>query len=204
MKNKKYTLLKDDTVTYFGHTLYRIKATIDFGDVEKGELGGYIEKEENLSHFDNAWVSDNALVSDNARVTGDAEVSDNARVTDNAWVSDNAWVTGDAEVSDNARVTDNAWVTDNALVSGDARVTDNARVTGDAKVTELGDAITFKNHWSSGRYFTYTKSNKMWKVGCFYGTGKELIAKAYKDSEISGKHYESYVNLVSELEKIDG
>ena len=180
MKNKKYTLLKDDTVTYFGHTLYRIKATIDFGDVEKGELGGYIEKEENLSHFDNAWVSDNALVSDNARVTGDAEVSDNARVTDNAWV------------------------TDNALVSGDARVTDNARVTGDAKVTELGDAITFKNHWSSGRYFTYTKSNKMWKVGCFYGTGKELIAKAYKDSEISGKHYESYVNLVSELEKIDG
>ena len=150
MKNKKYTLLKDDTVTCFGHTLYRIKATIDFGDVEKGELGGYIEKEENLSHFDNAWVSDNA------------------KVTDNARVSDNAWVTGDA------------------------------------KVSELGDAITFKNYWSSGRYFTYTKSNKMWKVGCFYGTGKELIAKAYKDSEISGKHYESYVNLVSELEKIDG
>lgn len=23
----------------------------------------------------------------------------------------------------------------------------------------------------------------MWKVGCFYGTGEELIAKAYKDSE---------------------
>ena len=70
-------------------------------------------------------------------------------------------------------------------------------------VSELGDVIVFKNHWSSGRHFTYTKSNKMWKVDCFYGTGAELIAKAYKDSEVSGKHYESYVNLVLELEKID-
>ena len=51
MKNKKYELLKDDAITSFGRTLYRIKATTDFGDVEKGELGGYIEKEENLSHL---------------------------------------------------------------------------------------------------------------------------------------------------------
>ena len=155
MKNKKYELLKDDAITSFGRTLYRIKATTDFGDVEKGELGGYIEKEENLSHLGNAWV------------------------TGNARVSDDAWVTG------NARVSGNAWV------------------TGNARVSELGDVVVFKNHWSSGRHFTYTKSNKMWKVGCFYGTGAELIAKAYEDSEVSGKHYESYVNLVLELEKID-
>ena len=138
MKNKKYELLKDDAITSFGRTLYRIKATTDFGDVEKGELGGYIEKEENLSHLGDAWVSGNARVSD------------------------------------------------------------------DARVSELGDVIVFKNHWSSGRHFTYTKSNKMWRAGCFYGTGAELIAKAYEDSEKSGKCYEAYVNLVSGLEKIDG
>ena len=159
MENKKYELLKDDEVTYFGRTLYRIKATTDFGDVKKGELGGYIQKEKNLSHFGDAWVSDDA------------------------WVTDDAWVSG------NARVSGNAWVLDDAWVSGNARV------------SELGDVIVFKNHWSSGRHFTYTKSNKMWKVGCFYGTGAELIAKAYEDSEVSGKHYESYVNLVLELEK---
>ena len=174
MKNKKYELLKDDAVTYFGRTLYRIKATTDFGDVKKGELGGYIEKDGNLSHLGNSWVTDNARVTDDAMVSGNARVSDNARVTDDA------------------------------RVSGNARVSDNARVSGNARVSELGDVIVFKNHWSSGRHFTYTKSNKMWKVGCFYGTGAELIAKAYKDSEVSGKHYESYVNLVLELEKIDG
>ncbi|WP_206672978.1 hypothetical protein, partial [Parasutterella excrementihominis] len=53
------------------------------------------------------------------------------------------------------------------------------------------------------RWFTYTKSNKMWKVGCFYGSGQELIEKAYQDSEQSGKCYEAYVNLVLELEKLD-
>lgn len=77
----------------------------------------------------------------------------------------------------------------------------NARVYGNAEVSKLNDYIVFKNNWSSGRHFTYTRSNKMWKVGCFYGTGEELIKKAYQDSKDSGKHYEAYVNLVKTLEQ---
>ena len=95
-----------------------------------------------------------------------------------------------------------AWVSGDAVVTDDAVVTGNAWVTGNAVVTSTKDYIVFKNTWSSCRWFTYTKSNKMWKVGCFYGTGAELIAKAYEDSELSGKCYEAYVNLVSDLEKI--
>ena len=41
----------------------------------------------------------------------------------------------------------------------------------------------------------------MWRVGCFYGTGEELIKKAYKDSEISGREYERVVNYVESLIK---
>lgn len=36
----------------------------------------------------------------------------------------------------------------------------------------------------------------MWKVGCFYGTSNELIEKAYKDSELSGREYEKIVKYV--------
>ena len=79
--NKKFELLLDDTIEVFGRKLFRIKAITDFGDVKKGELGGYIEKEENLSHHGNAWVSDDARVSGDAWVSGDAEVSGNARVS---------------------------------------------------------------------------------------------------------------------------
>ena len=41
----------------------------------------------------------------------------------------------------------------------------------------------------------------MWKVGCFYGTGKELIKKAYEDSELSGKNYELTVKYIETLYK---
>lgn len=58
---KKYELT-EETFTVFGKTLYRIRAVRDFGSVKTGEFGGYIEKEENLSHFGDAWVYGNAEV----------------------------------------------------------------------------------------------------------------------------------------------
>ena len=39
----------------------------------------------------------------------------------------------------------------------------------------------------------------MWSVGCFYGTGKELIDKAYKDSDLSGKEYKRVVDYVNSI-----
>ena len=63
------------------------------------------------------------------------------------------------------------------------------------------DYIVFKNWWSSGKYFTWTRSNDMWRVGCFYGTGKELIAKAYKDSKVSGIEYERVVKYVEQIKR---
>lgn len=73
---KKYELLKDDTVNYRGRTLYRIKALITFGAVVAGELGGYIENEKNLDHSGNAWVGGNARVYGSARVKSFAVISE--------------------------------------------------------------------------------------------------------------------------------
>ena len=61
-------------------TLHRIRATVAFGIVEVGDLGGWIEKEENLSHEGKAWVWGNA------KVCGDAEVWGNAKVCGDAEV----------------------------------------------------------------------------------------------------------------------
>ncbi|QBX27812.1 glycerol kinase [Streptococcus phage Javan420] len=145
-------------------------------------------------------MSGDAWISGNANVSGDAWVSGNAHVSDNASVSGNAWVFSNANVSGDAWISGNAHVSDNAIVSANVQVFGNAEICGSASVLDDNDYIVFKNNWSSGRYFTYTKSNKMWKVGCFYGTGEELIEKAYQDSEESGKKYGLYVNLVKELE----
>ena len=102
---------------------------------------------------------------------------------------------GDAWVSDDARVYGNAWVYGNARVFGDAEV------SGNAEVKSIRDYAVFKNGWSSGRWFTYTRSNRMWRVGCFHGTGEELIAKAYKDSELSGKCYEASVRAQEAIDR---
>ena len=111
------------------------------------------------------------------------------------------WIEEEANLFQNG----NAWVYGNACVYGDAKVCGNANVFGDAKicgdvkVCGDGDYIVFKNWWSSGRYCTWTRSNNMWRVGCFYGTGKELIKKAYADSEKTGREYERIVKYVESI-----
>ena len=95
---KKFELTSEFVTNIFGTKLFRIKALVEFGGVEAGELGGYIEKEENLDHDGDAWVYGDAEVFDNARVYGNAEVCGDARVCGNAWVYGNAEVCGNARV----------------------------------------------------------------------------------------------------------
>ena len=145
---KKFELTTEFITNAFGKKLFRIKALVEFGDVKAGELGGYVEKEENVSQDGNAWVYGDARVSGNAWVYGNAKVYDDAWVHGNAKVFDNAEVSGDAKVYGNARVSGDAKVYGNARVYGDARVSGNAWVSGDARV--YGDAWACGNAWVRG------------------------------------------------------
>ena len=205
---KKYELIPSDK-----EGLYRIKALKDFNDVKNGDIGGYIQSENNLSQLAACWIYDNAVVIGKAIVCDNARVHNNAQVCGKAKVWGNAIVRDNARVLVNARVLCNAVIQDNAAVRGEVRIFDNVIVRdnviiggevdicGDAIISSDKDYIVFKNWWSSGRYFTWTRSNNMWKVGCFYGTGEELIAKAYKDSEESGREYECIVKYVERILK---
>jgi len=103
---KKYTLIRTGKTTVFGRPLFQVKALFSFGIVRKGELGGFIEKEKNLSQEGKCWVYGDACVCGDACVSGDA------------WVCGDAWVSGDARVYGDALVYGNAWVSGDALVSG--------------------------------------------------------------------------------------
>ena len=89
--------LTDETIDVSGTTLHRIKALKDFGNVKKGELGGYVESEYNLSQIGNCWVYGNARVCGDAELCGNAKVCGNARVCGNAEVCGNARVYGNAD-----------------------------------------------------------------------------------------------------------
>ena len=42
----------------------------------------------------------------------------------------------------------------------------------------------------------------MWRVGCFYGTADELLAKAKKDGKRVYEGYKLYVELVEKLKEV--
>ena len=155
---KHFKLRTDLTIKVGLKTLYRIEATKEitkFG-VKVGDLGGYIEKENNLSG--DAWVSGNALVS------GDAWVSGDAKVYGNVCVYGDAWVSGDANVSGNAEVYGNAQVSGDARVSCDAEVSGNAEVYGDT-IEKENDLVNITSN--SGSYNITITPNHI-KIGCQY------------------------------------
>lgn len=145
---KKFELTSETKIVD-GVVLHRIKALTSFGIVKAGQLGGFVEKEENLSQGDFAWVYDNACVygdayvCNNAQIFGNAHVYDKAIVCDNAIVTYDALVRGAAVIGDNARVLDTSIVDGWGKVYGFAVVSDNAQVYEKASVR--GNAQLFDN-----------------------------------------------------------
>ena len=198
---KKFELTAEFVTNVFGKKLFRIKALVAFGDVEKGELGGFIEKEDNLSHDGNAWVYGNARVFGNAQVYGNAWVFGNAQVSGDARVSGDAWVYGNAQVYGNAWVFGNARVYGNAQVYGDARVSGNAQVSGDARVYDAADYAVVKGFGRCFRTTTFFRcKDKILRVqcGCFYGDlaqFREIVKKTHGDSKYA-KEYLAIADLM--------
>ena len=149
MKNNKYRLIPEDCKINYGRKLYRIEALKDFGVVKAGELGGYIENENNLSFDGEAWVCENAEVFDDARIEGNALICENARIYGNAIVSNKATVGGNALIYGNALICDEACVYDKAYVYGNVLVCNNAIIRGNAVVSENarieGNALICEN-----------------------------------------------------------
>ena len=175
--SKKFELTSNFKV-FLGRKLFQIKALVSFGDVKEGDLGGYIEKEENLSHDGNAWVYGNA------------------KVCGNAWVYGDALVYGNALVCGNAKVYGNAKVCGNAKVYGDALVYGNALVCGDADYTTVKG---FGTEFRTTTFFRCKDGSVRVICGCFYGDLGEFREQV-KNTR-SGKIAEEYLMIADLMEK---
>lgn len=80
--------------------LTRIRALVDIPEheVKKGNLGGWVEGEHNLSHDGECWIADHAKACGRAMVVDDALVCDFALLLDTATVCGSAIVGGHAIV----------------------------------------------------------------------------------------------------------
>ena len=194
----------DETLAYRGHILHRIRALYDFGVVRAGEVGGWIEKEKNLSHDDNCWVADNAKVYDeanvlydavvyehacvygsakifgyakiygNARVRGSALIYDYAMVYDNAIVCDVAWVYDRARIYDNAEVRGSVNIGGNTEIRSSAEVRGSAHVSGNAKIENTSDIFAVGPIGSRDDFTTFYRT-KTDAIGVTCGCFRGLL-----------------------------
>lgn len=121
MKEKKYKLT-DETIEVDGRTLHRIEALKDFGLIRKGEKGGFIESEKNLSQEGDCWVGEKAKVFENAQVYENAHVYGNAKVCGNASMYGEALTVNEVQVYDNAQVYGNVLLWGNVKVYGKTKL----------------------------------------------------------------------------------
>ena len=193
---KKFELTTETKINISGKKIFRIKALISFGLIIAGEKGGWIEKEENLSQYGNAWIYDDAEVSGNAMVYDNACVRGNACVFGNAWIYDNACVRDNACVFGNACVRGNACVFDNACVRGNAEVSGNAWVRSNADYTTIHG---FGTHFRTTTFFRCKDKEIKVTCGCFFGTISEFRDQVKRTRK--GKVAEEYLMIADLMEK---
>lgn len=215
---KKYEFT-DETISVLGVTLKRIRAIRDFKNVKKGDLGGFIEKEANLSHDDDAWIYDDAKVYNDAKIDGNAAVCENAQVSMNARVCGNALIYGNALITNNALVCDYVWIfnnariVDNACIFGHAHVYEYAQVRNNAKVYGevcifgrariYGDALIFNNtdymtigpigsRFDITTFFKDANNKISVSCGCFLGSLEKFRKEVEKVHGVNTKYAKVY------------
>lgn len=117
----KYKLTEENKENN-GVTLYRIEALKAFGNVVTGDLGGWVESENNLSQDGDAWVYDAAWVYGDARIYGNAEIYDDVVIYGNANVFGNARIYGNARICGDARIYDDVVIYGDVAIYGDAGI----------------------------------------------------------------------------------
>ena len=145
--------LTNETRVVDGMKLYRIQAIWDFGDVKKGDLGGFVDSADRIATRGECWVYDDAAVyatdgevcsmSNNAKVKGHSTVV-------NSVLKGNALIDGDVHFvesvgEDNIRVEGRANVLsselkDDALVTGDAEI-ERTRMSGNSVVGDHSKVV---------------------------------------------------------------
>lgn len=138
MMDKKFELIKEDSIKVEGRTLYRIRLLRELKHVKAGTLGGYIEKEENLSHYGECWVANEAKVYNDASVEENAVVDDAAIVKDCATIMEMAYICDSAVVCDKAMIRGMVSVNENAVVGGEVDISESSYICGNASIKGEG------------------------------------------------------------------
>jgi len=104
--DSKYELT-DETMKWKGWlVLYRIRALRSFGDVKKGDKGGWVERIGNLSLSGDCWIYDDAKVFGPAKVCHDSQVRDEVEIQGYTGIYGNSKICGNTTIGGRSSLTD--------------------------------------------------------------------------------------------------
>lgn len=158
---KKYKLTRETIKTSDLTVLHRIVALRDFGNVKKGDKGGFVEGYKNLSQIGNCWIFDNAKVYNNARICNDARIFHNAEVCDNVKVYDNSKILDNAKVYNDARIYDNSYIHHDTRISGNSKIYGNTVISDKSSISGnaiINNSLIFDNTLVCGDAMVINKS----------------------------------------------
>lgn len=205
--DKKYELVPETIHEFYCKPMYRIRALKDFSDVKKGQYGGYVESEENLSQTGNCWIYDNSIVCKGSRVIDNAVVKDASKVICDSEVSGDAiiekgsLIDESSVVSDQARVIDSlvtnasyviykSVVNENSVVRQGSTICDaiigpEAYVRNGAvirfNIESIEDYVVYSNPFSYGRSLTASTKKDIWSCELLVDTSEKLRACLVED-----------------------
>lgn len=144
----KYELTE---IKHWNEMLRRIRALRDIPaiGVKAGDLGGWVQSEDNLSQDGDCWLFEHA------RAFGQSRVKENAVLYYSSWASESAVVSGNAELLGDA------WAAGSVIITGNARV---HSVIVEGRFTIGGNSVVEQNIRTDDAYyewfFTHNRQTK--------------------------------------------
>lgn len=150
--NKKYELTSETKIIMVGNEaikVHRIKALVDISeDVKAGDLGGWVENEDNLLQSRSCWIFDNSVCCGNAKIHGNAILKNNSICCENAGLNGNA-------------------IIDSSCIKGESRIrigaiVKNSTIGGTA---EIAKSYVFNSSFVDGIFKKVSIiNNNIWKL----------------------------------------
>ncbi|MBA4698470.1 MAG: hypothetical protein H2212_03470 [Ruminococcus sp.] len=152
-EGRKYILLQSQSSAFYSFDAYqqvfRIQAIRDFGDVKKGDLGGFVQSDRNLAHDGTCWLYGDSLCIGNAVVYEDAKLYDTSKAIDYARIHENAVMLNESKVAQYGDVFGSARLKDEVVVGGSAKIFGQAIL--DREATVAKKAQVFESAYVSDR-----------------------------------------------------
>lgn len=212
---KKFELLPETRI-WRGRIVHRIRAVRDFGCVRQGDLGGFVESSDNLSHHGDCWIYNDAIACDNARLYQNAAIYNNAVACDytvilneaSLWnkatargfavVGGCAMAMNSAIVEGQAAISDYAVMRDEAVISGKTMARTNIILGLDANVSKPHHFLNVGPIGSRDDYTSFFRNSTggiSVICGCFSGDIDDFV-RAVKSTHPNGVHTKAYLAAI--------